>query len=72
MAITERRNEVRKIAGIEQAGFHFVVIPNDAPAYDSPGSAWGVYDIERCEWLNFRATKTEAETLRDQIAAAAA
>jgi hypothetical protein len=67
--IQELRNAVRRIAGEHQAHQQFVVIPNNAPAYSYSGP-WGVYDIERCEWVNFRATKAEAEALRDTITAA--
>jgi hypothetical protein len=66
MSIQEHRRNVRQLAGPHQDNYRFVVIPNNAPAYSFSGP-WGIYDIERCEWRNFRATKAEAEFLRDTI-----
>lgn len=64
MTLDERREQVRIIAGPEQANLPIVVIPNDAPAYAHSG-AWGIYNLNSCYWRNFRSTQAEAIALRD-------
>lgn len=59
MKLVDRVAHVRSIVSHPNKTDRYIVIPNDAPAYQSSG-AWGVYDTERCQWINFRETETEA------------
>jgi hypothetical protein len=56
------------VAGLRSAAPHptkpnrYLVTPNTAPAYRYSG-AWGIYDTERYEWVNFRETELAAYQL---------
>lgn len=63
MTIHERREAVRAIAGKDQEGRRYVVIPNDAPAYQHQG-AWGLYDVERCQLIAFGKDAVEVSVKR--------